>query len=289
MTGRDAIPARSGERGLALMSVLWTVVILALVVGAVASSGAVSYRMQRNAQQWAEASALADAGIARAILSLLDRRGEQRWRIDGVARAFSLGGAPVAIRIQDEGGLINLNGADGDLLAALFVSAGLAADRAQTLANNILDWRSTGDQQRWGVPTSADYGAIGSYGPRHGPFQSVDELRLVIGMTSDLFAKVEPALSVYSRRRLVDRRWAPKEVTAALAVFDANQPPDAERLFDPTDGGEGLSLSGIDQTPSLAERIFRISAEVSSASVPREAVVMITGDVRRPYLVLSWR
>ena len=37
------------------------------------------------------------------------------------------------------------------------------------------------------------------YGPSGAPFQSLDELRDVLGMTPELFAKLEPHLSIYTQ------------------------------------------------------------------------------------------
>src|SRR5579863_8363240 len=72
--------------------------------------------------------------------------------------------------------------------------------------------------------TDADYLAAGyPYHPRGGPFQRVDELLLVMGMTPELYHRVEPALTVYSGRPLFDPQVAPREALAALDDMDKSQ------------------------------------------------------------------
>ena len=59
-----------------------------------------------------------------------------------------------------------------------------------------------------------------SYRPRNGPFQSVDELLLVMDMTPALFTRIAPALTVYSGRQFIDPQVAPREALLALRNMD---------------------------------------------------------------------
>lgn len=71
---------------------------------------------------------------------------------------------------------------------------------AQTPADRILDWREPGIGKRLNGAKAEDYRAAGIvYGPRKAPFESVEEVKLVMGMTAQLFDALAPALTVYSQ------------------------------------------------------------------------------------------
>lgn len=73
--------------------------------------------------------------------------------------------------LTDEGAKLNLNRANSNALASL---PGMSSD----LAAAIVDWRSTNGT------LSLGYTSLG-YSAKHAPFESVDELRLVNGLTLD--------------------------------------------------------------------------------------------------------
>ena len=187
-------------RGLmSLVTVLWGIALLSIVAMSFLSSGSASYRIARNSVEVAQVDAIAEAGVVRAVLSLLDSLPDGRWRTDGVARRLELGGIPVSVSIQDELGRIDINHADGTLLVRVFQAAGLDNQAASALVDKVLDWRDSNPLKRLNGADAQDYRVAGSSSlPRKGPFQSIDELKLVMGMTPDLFRRVEPALTVYS-------------------------------------------------------------------------------------------
>ncbi len=193
-----------------LAYVIWGIGLLSYIAVSLLWSGNVSYQLARNVTEAAQLEATVEATINRAVLGLLDGRYDRRWRVDGVAQEFSFGGAKVRVAIQDELGRIDLNHADGALLAGLFQSVGLDSFSASRRVDKILDWRDSNGLKRLNGATAQDYRAAGfAYGPRNGPFQSVDELKLVMDMTPELFRRVEPALTVYSgSNRLVLFRHA---------------------------------------------------------------------------------
>src|SRR5262249_56768073 len=102
-------------------------------------------------------------------------------------------------------------------------SVGLSCAAASRLVDKIRDWRDSTGLRRLNGAAAPDYRAAGlSYGPRNGPFQSVDELKLVMDMTPELFRRVEPALTVYSGRQFIDPQFAPREALLALPTMNAD-------------------------------------------------------------------
>jgi len=278
---------------MAIVCVLWGVVLLAVIAGAILPAGKTSYQLAHNALVAARTDAVAEAAVNRAVLALLDLRPEMRWRVDGVPQVFSFDGTPVRISIQDETGRIDLNRADGSLLVGLFQSAGLDPQAAANLVDKILDWRDASPMKRLNGAKEADYRAAGrSYGPRNGPFQSVDELRLVLDMTPKLFQRVEGALTVYSGRQFIDPQVAPPEALLALPTMDAARVAAvlAARAQQGAASGSALPGDVVDPLNPFKGRAFSIHAEIANPAgvVTRDAAVRLTGDPAQPYWVLRW-
>ena len=266
-----------------LLYVLWTVALLTVIVTAMSTSGGVSYHMTPNAAEQARHEALAEAALNRAVLALLDRRQGQGWRVDGVPQTFAFEGTQISVAIQDELGRIDINQADAPLLAALFRVVGQSIEQGDTLADRIIDWRDPDELRRLHGAEAGEYAAAGFPNrPRNALFQSVDELKLVLGMTPELFRRARPFLTVFSNRSTVDPRFAPREVRLALSGgAGALEAPGAAN----NDGGV------LDRQMPLDGRAFliRIDFAVGQARVAREAVIRITGDERQPYWLLSWQ
>ena len=289
------------QRGWALVSVLWTLAILSMMAAATEALMVTSARIEHRAYDQARIEADINAGAVRALLGIEDPRMSRRWRVDGVAQAFTFDRLAMTISVQDEAGLIDLNNADAATLAGLFTTAGLAPATAQTLTANILDWREPvggDDPDRQQGKTDGQYGAAGlPYRPRHNTFQTVDEMKLVLGMSPALFARVAPALTVYSRDASVDQSLAPPVVLSALYPGDANKvaqviqartnPPPSNDPNTLPPGPPGVIAQS--ETSLGHSYLVTIAAAPNGRHVVRSAVVEPTGDANRPYLVEAWR
>ncbi len=272
---------------MAIVYVLWGVALLSSIAMSLLSTGNVSTHLSRHGLQTAQADMAAEAALSRAVLALLDRRPERRWRVDGTPQDFTFAGVKMRIAIQDELGRIDLNQADQPLLVGLFRSAGLGAQAASSLVDKVLDWRDANPGRRVNGAKDRDYRAAGfAYGPRNGPFQSVDELKLVMAMTPELFERVDAALTVYSGRQFVDPQFAPREALLALPGMTASA---VSALIA---GRANQARAGmIDPTIPLSGRAFSIRTEFASPGgvLVREAVIRLTDHPLQPYWMLSWR
>src|SRR5580704_9034047 len=207
-----------------IVATLWSLTLLGAISISLAFTGNIAHRLAQNSFHVAYDDALADAAVNRAVLALLDPRTDSRHLMNAVDQKFDFGGAAIHIRVQDELGKIDLNQTDGSTLVKLFQFAGADPMVTETLVDKILDWRDGSPFKRVDGAKADEYRAAGyDYLPRNGPFQSVDELTLVMGMTRDLYKQVEPALTVYSGRQFVDPQFATPEVLAALpSLADAH-------------------------------------------------------------------
>jgi general secretion pathway protein K len=108
-----------------------------------------------------------------------------------------------------------------------------------------------------------------------------------MGMTRDLYRRVEPAITVYSGRQFFDPQFAPREALLALPTMTA----DAVANIIAARTSQAVGAGVIPTAIPLGGRAFSIRIEIpSSAGVAvHEAVVRLTDDARQPFWVLSWK
>lgn len=289
--------ARVPARGIALVVVLWVLVLLTLVVGVYAVLTRTETLQARFLIDTTAARYAAEAGIHRAAFELRNPDVETRWVADGRPYQMYFGDAVLEIRISDESGRVDLNRAEEDLLAELFISRGVEEVEAIHLAAAIADWRDPDDLVRPFGAEIDEYLAAGyPYGPANAPFGSVDELQQVIGVTWELFREVETLLTVHGSSAQINPAFAPAEVLALLPEMDLelaemfvqerqqHHPTDLDALMMPN--GQLVSLRGRGQA-------FRIRSRATldtGAWTTVEATISLTTDARgRPFRVLRWQ
>ncbi len=197
------------------------------------------------------------------------------WRTDGTVYAWPFGGGRVSVSIQDEDGKIDLNTAADELLRGLFLSVGLDDDASAALVDAIADFRDGDDLHRLNGAEDRDYAGAGlPYGAKDAPFEAVEELQQVLGMTPAVYRRVAPALTVYSGRRGIDPRVAPREALLALRGVG---PEEVESFLAARAEGTTENLLGAEGYETTSrKRVFTIRAEAraeSGALFVREAVV----------------
>jgi general secretion pathway protein K len=265
------------ERGIAIASVLWTVAALSLIALAMLLSSMNEARTSRVAWAQIQVQTAADTAVQRALLTLFNPRPDQRPPVDGTGREMSLGNMTARVSIQDQTGLIDVNYAGRTLLGDLFKSAGAEPADADTLADRVIAWRTPKNSGSLSVNSNGDYrDAESGYAPRGGPFQSVAEVALVMGMTPSLFARVAPALTVYSHQANLDLRIAPREALLAIPGM--------------TEANVAQAESGRTAPAALPGHALSIVAEVRSGRIQftRHAVVQISSDPAHTYWFLAW-
>jgi general secretion pathway protein K len=268
-----AVAAREG--GFALLVVLWSLALLALIGTHVTATGRAEAQLAANLRGAAAAEAAADGALHQAIFHLLDPS-LRRWWPDGVPREIALPGGGVAVvRIESEAGKINPNLAAAGLMQSLLLRLGAEPRAAASLAAAILDWRTAGQRPRPNGAKEPQYRAAGrDYAPPGRPFESLDELGLVLGMTPELLGRLTPFLSIYHTGE-PDMRFAHPVV--AQAVTDAAR--------------AGLDAEG--GTEAGAAPVVVVSATAAlpgGARFTRRAHVRLGPGTRgRGWQILTWR
>jgi general secretion pathway protein K len=205
------------QRGVALLLVMWACTLLAILLGGYAvlahTEGLqASYQFQQTRAHYA-----AEAGMMRAIYALQAPNVNDRWVADGRVYPFAYDGAKVGVSITSENGKVDINAASPDILVNLFRNAGVDAPHAAQIAQAIVDWRSFPMSQQQAAQRAAVYAAAGrDYGPRNGPFASVEELQMVLGMTAPLYDAVAPYVTIWSGRASPDPNTAPLLALASI-------------------------------------------------------------------------
>lgn len=297
-SGSGSRPPGAGRRGLALISVLWVLTLLSLVAASFTNTTRTEINVARNQVENAKAEALADAGVYRAILGIFANDLEQSWRTDGTVYAWRFAAGEIRAAVYDEGGKIDLNAASHELLNSLFLAAGLDEREAAALADAVIDFRDPNDLRQLNGAEDADYRRAGlDYGAKDAPFEALEELRQVLGMTPELFDTVAPALTVYARQRAPHALTAPALVQAALAgqvLAQAEEAEDAEAGASdtPPELTEWPQPLG-ESAPVARSRagVFSIHAEARSdggAVFARDAVIRLGTGEDLPFALEGW-
>ena len=275
----------TGMRGAALLLVLWLVALLTALVGAYALTARIEALQGRVGSRGTIVQEIARAGMEYALVRVADRNPETHWQPNGRAYAWRFDGHDVQVRIIDETGKVDLNQADVPLLSRLMQALGEPPDASDALAAAIVDWRDADDLgQPVGGAEDGDYAAAGRpYGAKDAPFETIAELEQVLGMTPDLYARLEPFLTLYSGRGQPDATYAQGPVlvamgmdaTAWLAQREAAGAAGALQLV-----GTGSGTYSIESRARLAD-----GRETSLRTVVRAGASPVPGSA---YTLLRW-
>lgn len=262
------------EAGFALLVVLWSLSLLALIGTHVTAAGRGEAQRAANLRMAAAAEAAADGVLYQAVFHLLDSS-PQRWLPDGMVHELQLpNGVAAEVRVGSDAGKINPNTAPAGLLRALLLRLGAEPQGAAALAAAILDWRTAGQRPRPLGAKEAQYRAAGrDYGPPGSAFESTDELGLVLGMTPELLARLAPLLSIW-QEGLPDPFLANPVVMQALA--DALGPV-------------GTPDGSLETEEAPVVVVTATATLPGGARFTRQAHLRLgTGKHGRPWQILTW-
>ncbi|MGH7961414.1 MAG: general secretion pathway protein GspK, partial [Candidatus Binatia bacterium] len=262
------------ERGVILILVLWALTALMVIAAELARTMRIEGLTADTYQQEVTTYYLALAGFQRALYQFLrapqrgrslltpsiagfanptkeeeQQREEDVWaRGDGRWHSEEFGAGGYWVRVNDEGGKINLNQADEPVLRQTFANLGFDIEFSEALTDAILDWRDSDPLVRIHGAESDDYLALPiPYPAKDGPFDTLEELLLVRGVTPALFyGRNGPALrelfTVYSAglggRGLVNLLTAGPLVLQATLGIDAATAQELVRQRAETGGAE---------------------------------------------------
>lgn len=291
----------ASERGAALLLVLWLGALFVVVVAAFAFAMRTELDAARNVKDEAEAYALAQAGIALALVELADAAARPApapfgpWRSGAVA----FGRGTYEVVVTDEESKLPLGGAAAESLALLLRNTGVTDPHAvATIVDSVLDWLDADSFHRLNGAEGEYYGSLPEpYRPRNGPFQALEELLLVRGMTRDIFYGnvADPQrLAELRRTRPLERRFRPGEylgIRLFLTVLTAGPVNPATASADVR---AALALPDTEDMAALMSRTHAIESlgrvEASAVTYRIVATVVLEGTPGQPRLrVAAWQ
>ncbi len=282
------------QRGIALVLVLWVLTLLTVMAVGMTAAQRTETALSDNHVSGARFRAAADAAIAFTVLVFAMPPPDatdpdvSAWLPNGVAVPWRFGGVDLAIRVFNEGSRIDLNQAPPELLSALLVTLGMEEDPAASLAAAIVDWRDEDDLSLLNGAEDRDYRDAGrTLGAKDAPFEAVEELMQVLGMTPAIYARLAAEVSVDLEGAGFDERFAS---AAAIAATQGIPFEDAQLRIVQRDSPLFEDSSG----PRFVDRagpLYRIEiSETGAGSGGRrmEALIETTPGQQPPYQV-RWR
>lgn len=260
--------ASARQRGFALVIVLWTLVMLSFVMTHMMAAGRTETRIASNFVANADAESQADGAVVETIFRMIDSS-DSHWDIGG-PYGLRMKQARATVTVTSESGKVNPNTASQQMLAALMTAVGAQPSQAAAVSHAILDWRQSDDNdQNSAARKVAQYQAAHlDHAPPSAPFESLDEMQRVLGMTPDLFRRLKPNLSIYQTGDPVVALASPAVVKALRTLNLPPQPPNAD----------------VTQVVSI---VARVSTDRGGHFL-RHAVVRIDPPQSQTYGILAW-
>lgn len=210
-------PNINRQNGIALVLVLWVLLLLTIITGSFALMARMDRLEANSLLSGTQARMSAEAAINLAVLALRDPDDLTRMRADGRIYEQEIDGVMVEVSAIDERGKVDINAANELTLANLFIGSGMEVDNAELLAAAVLDWRDEDELERVNGAEEDAYFAAGlQVGPANRLFMMTEELLQVIGMQYELYRKIEPGISTFSRSDQPNPAFAPVEALMAM-------------------------------------------------------------------------
>lgn len=203
-----SLPGKPGAEGFALFLVLWVLMFLSVIVGEFCYAMRTELNIARNFKEETQAYYAARAGLCQGLKmvienelrpqevvrtveeELLGEEGEEpeRVRINVSLPAAPFGRAKYELMIGNESGKVNLNQAQAELLMMMLNGFEMDDEDREVIVDSIQDWRDEDDFHRVnGAETDYYKSQRPAYEAKNGPFDSIEELLLVKGVTPELF------------------------------------------------------------------------------------------------------
>jgi general secretion pathway protein K len=284
------------QRGVALVLVLWVSILLTVIASSFIMERRSEMLIVRNSVSMARAAAAADAGVQRGLLDAFrNDNSPDIWRRDGQSHDWSFDGVPVRVEMRDESAKIDVNTASDALLRGLFLSVGVPEEEVTKLLDAILDWRDPDTLKRANGAEEGDYRAAGlTYRPANAAFQAIEEIQLVLGMRPDIYRRIAPMITVYSRQTGVNASVATREVLLAIPGVTPEVADEyIQRRIDALAAGQpappfpqGAAFAG----GSAMITNVRAEARLDDGTYfAREAVALLRSAPRKPVTFVVWR
>jgi general secretion pathway protein K len=212
---------KSGQKGVALLMVLWIVSIMLMISSSLLYSVKMQTAMTYYGRNNAEIRAYSEAALRYSIQQLLLDPSLRSINILGKPFKWEFEQSQATISIVAENGLIDLNQAPRKLLQKLFIHVGEDEDKANMLLDLIEDFKDDDNLARLnGAEDQAYVNAGFAAGAKDAPFERLEELQQVMAISLDVYKKLEKYLTVNAQSKGVNPMLAPEHILMLLANND---------------------------------------------------------------------
>ena len=285
------------QNGIALVLVLWILLLLTIITGSFSLMARMDRMEAHSLLSGTQARLSAEAAINLAVLALRDPDELSRMRADGRVYQQELNGILLEVSAIDERGKLDINAADELTLANMFIGHGMSVDESELLAAAVLDWRDADELERVNGAEEDAYFAAGlEVGPANRPFMMSEELLQVIGMQYELYRKLEPGITTFSRAAQPDPAFAPVEALMAMPDITYEEAVNFVERRNSQQPGDSLGTelpNGIVVMEQGRGVTYSIKAR---ATMPNGVWEQLQATIRlganrsgSPYRVLRWR
>jgi general secretion pathway protein K len=175
--------------------------------------------------------------------------------------------AIVEMKIQDMGGLVDLNLAPETLLRDVFVATGEAEARASTIAQNIIDYRDPDQQRALPAPSRLPM--------KNAPFETVEELDSVADLDGRTYQSAKTVFTPFSYQSTIDPGTAPVALRKLMG----------EQMTGPF-AGKLAAYAGVSQKRTF---LLAVRAQlVGGQRFERVATLNVLRQPDRPFVFLTW-
>lgn len=285
------IPRSPDERGFALVIVMWLFTVLFVLgaefAGSMRQDATATKNFADETQSYYLATAAANLTFYRAFLDR-DRGGQGQLvaqggqaeqpgkpgrkgqpgldqqddgplvNRDGQWHQLDLWGAPVMVRVTDEGGKIPINFPAGEydakmypLLVQVLGNMNVPPEQAAAIADAIIDWEDDDDEHRVNGAETDYYADLPNpYPAKNKRLDSLEELLFVKGVTPELYnggtddhpVGLREVFSIFNHTGQVNLRYSTPQVKRALFGLDDDELKQIETQVSQGQGGSILAV-----------------------------------------------
>jgi general secretion pathway protein K len=264
----------TSKQGFALIAVIWLAGMIATIGAVFAVKVRVDVLTARAMTTTQQLSGVAD-GLARLTAWQLATETDKAV-LGNLSRVCALsGGARAQLIVQDQAGLIDLNTMPRSIFSDLFKGLGATPDQSSNMASALEDFRDADKLSAIGGNEPERYDGR-AFGPKNAPFQAIEELEQVPGMTESLYRKSLPFVTVYSAQYGIDPVTAPASLRQLFGETQVN-----------TFTGPLAAYTGPAQGKTFAVDVT--VAAPHGNSFHRRAIVVILRQPDKPFAILEWQ
>ncbi|MEZ5536074.1 MAG: type II secretion system protein GspK [Thiolinea sp.] len=263
MQKNSGTPSNKRQHGIAIIMVLWMIMVMMTMAATLLYAVKTETQMVSFARENAQARAFADAATRYVVMQLFLPVDKRDVLVGGGASRWMHGGYQAEIRVVGENGLIDINRADRDLLRLVLEQVGVVDEAAETMLDLIEDFRDPDDLKHVNGAEDKDYENEDlEYGAKDAPFERIEELQQVMGMTPQLYERLSRYLSVNSNSGGVNPMLAPRQILMVLADGEAELVDEYIRVREEAEGAYVQPPFGGNFIDPMQQPLYRMQIKV---------------------------